>query len=239
MKKQLTAALAALTITATGPAAAGGIPVFDGVNLATAIQNTLYAIQQLQSLQQQYSKLEQQYEKIQQQYENMSGSYGMGNVFADLHTYGSQDWEDMLAILESGGNPGNAADVVAYGRQAAERFALDPQATISLAAPEVNNIHQHTATTAAAALAISRAAYNQTGERMARLESYLTRIDNATDMKAAQDLQNRLLVELTQAMLEANRLRAVMLQLQGGQAAARASSAQRQRLLVGPMTPSP
>lgn len=225
-KTLVAATLAAALAT---PATAGGIPVFDGVNLATAIQNTLYAIQQLQSLQQQYDQLITQYEKLEQQYNNMSGSYGMGGLHADIEAYGSQSWEDMLAILESGGNPGNAADVIAYGRAYGERYGFaDGTAVYEHAGTAANAYHfdQRTHTTTAA-MALSKAAYDAAGERMARLRDYLERIDNATSMKAAQDLQNRLLVELTQALLEANRLKAAMLQMVGADAAAESAAAQR------------
>ena len=61
----------------------------------------------------------------------------------------------------------------------------------------------------------------------------MNEIDNATDLKQAVDLNNRLQAELTQAMLEQNRLIAVQMQMGGAQGAQQTRETQTNSGLFG------
>lgn len=227
--KRITYVAAVLIMALAGPARAQ-IPVTDVANLAQQILQVLNTINQLQQQYEAYSKQIEQYQQQIKQYESMVGSYGMGELYSgdQAKTYAPEAWERMLAILEAGGSPGDAADVAAYVRQYQERYGFAPGDEVYTGENNQRAAYSfdQRAKTTRAALSISRAAYTKTGERLQRIQAYLEQIENATDLKAAIDLQNRLSVELMQALLEQNRLLAVQMQLRGTQSAQHTQQAQ-------------
>ena len=70
---------------------AGGIPVFDGANLAQQIRNS---VQEIAKLVEQIEQLKKQYEQMQQTYSSMTGSRGLGEVLNNpaLKNYLPEDW---------------------------------------------------------------------------------------------------------------------------------------------------
>jgi type IV secretion system protein VirB5 len=208
------------------PVDAGGVPVFDVTNFAEAVQS-------LEQLQNQYRTLQQQYGQLVAQYQSMTGTRGMGQLFNDatsqaLRNYTPATWQQTLALLSGGANPGDAAQVQAFAQSTQRSLNL---ANISGAAlfPGIANTDHAAAfdglsQTSVAALAVAQAAYDQTRGRAQRLQSYLSQVDSAPDMKASADLSNRLMTELIESVQQLVQLQSVYIQLQGRLQAASALS---------------
>lgn len=229
MTRKIIAAAAALIWTLAPPAMAQ-IPVTDGANLAQSIQQALTTIQQLQ---QQYNDFEQQIEQYEQQieqYRASTGNYGLGDLYGDhAERYTPGSWEETLDILRQGGSPGDAEDVARYGREYQEQYQFERGEDVYAGENQGQAAYtqEQRARNAVAALSVSKEAYRRTGQRLDRMDDYLQEIEQATDLKAALDLNNRLNVELTQALLEMNQLQAAQMQLQGADSSARTQAVQR------------
>lgn len=210
--------------------ASAQIPVTDGASLVQSIQQALTTIEQLQQQYQDFEQQIEQYEQQLEQYRASTGSYGLGKLYGgkDARTYAPGTWEESLAILEQGSLPGDASDVAEFARDYQDQYDFQSGAQVYTSENSEQSAYEFNqqAQSTRAALSISRAAYDNTGKRLERIQGYLDEIDNATDLKAAIDLQNRLNVEMTQAMLEQNRLMAVQLQLGGAQGAQQTREAQ-------------
>ncbi len=217
-KSWLLSVLLAMTL-AVGPASASGIPVIDIANLAQALQSFMQLTAQLQ-------QLEQQLAQAQQQYNSITGSRGMGGLFNSggeqaMRQYAPGSWQQSLAVLQQGGLPGNAADV----QRAAQSFAQNQGLTQTGAQVFPGSSANATAYTAstgatAAAAGLSQAAYDQTQARMQRVQQYLSQINGTSDLKAAIDLNARLLAEVNEALTQLIQLQAAQMQVQGSSSAA-------------------
>lgn len=214
-KRVLVALLLASAVIFVAPVRATGIPVVDIANLMQALQQYLQLSAQLQQLRQEYAQQVRQYEAL-------TGGRGMGGLFnsgADqqMRQYAPASWQQALQVLERGGLPGNAADV----SQAAQAFAQSTGITETGArlypAGGGRNAdalaHTASASTTAAAAGLSRAAYDQTQRRMQRVQQYLDEIDNTEDLKAAVDLNARLLAEMNESLTQLIQLQSAQMQL--------------------------
>ena len=201
--------------------------MFDVTNFAEAVQT-------LEQLQNQYRTLQQQYGQLVQQYQSMTGSRGMGQLFNDvesqaLRRYTPATWRQTLNLLAGGANPGDAAQVQAFA-QSTQRTSQSRQCLRSTLFPGVASSTDHAAAfdglsqTSVAALAVAQAAYDQTAGRAQRLQTYLSQVDTAPDMKTSADLSNRLMTELIESVQQLVQLQAVYIQLQGRLQAAAAVS---------------
>jgi len=198
-----------------GSAEAGGWPVIDISNLLQAIQ--------------QYQQLTQQLAQMQQQYQSLTGNRGMGGLYnspveQQMRQYAPASWQQSLNVLQQGGLPGNAADVA----RAAQAFARSQDLTQTGAqvfpGRNGNNpdavAYTSTTNTAAAAVGLSQAAYDQTQARMQRVQQYLAQINATQDLKASVDLNARLLAEVNEALTQLIQLQAAQMQMNGTASAA-------------------
>lgn len=207
------------------------IPVTDVANLASQLQQAITTITQLEQQYQDFTQQIEQYEQQITEFESLSGNYGLGDLYngPDAKSYAPGSWEEALAILRQGGSPANAEDVAQFSRQYGEQYALR-EGTDVYSQPSQSTAaytQEQRAQTSVAALSISKAAYNKTGERLERIDDYLGQIEGANDLKQAVDLNNRLQVELTQALWEMNRLQAVQMQMDATNSTERTQAVQR------------
>lgn len=214
-KRVFVAVLVASAVAFGAPVQATGIPVVDIANLMQALQQYLQLSAQLQ-------QLKREYDQQVRQYEALTGGRGMGGLFnsgADqqMRRYAPASWQQALQVLERGGLPGDAADVA----QAAQAFAQSTGITEAGArlypAGGGRNAdalaHSANANTTAATAGLSRAAFDQTQTRMQRVQQYLDEIDNTEDLKAAVDLNARLLAELNESLTQLIQLQSAQMQL--------------------------
>lgn len=222
LKRKLIGLMLLASAIVAGSAVASGMPVIDIANLAQDIQ-------QFEQLTAQLERLQQQLAQAQQQYQSITGSRNMGGLFnspveQQMRNYAPGSWQQSLNILQQGGNPGSAADVA----RAAQLFAQNQGITQSGAQvfpgrsgnnPDAVAYTSSTNATAAAA-GLSQAAYDQTQARMQRVQQYLAQLNGTQDLKAAIDLNGRLLAEVNEALTQLIQLQAAQMQAAGSANAA-------------------
>ncbi|MDE0853915.1 MAG: hypothetical protein OSA97_05790 [Nevskia sp.] len=218
MKRAVLSLVLAGALAAAVPARAD-YPVIDIANLAQALESYMQLSAQLR-------QLEQQLTQAQQQYQSLTGGRGMGALFnsgteQSMRLYAPGTWQQSLQVLQQGGLPGNAADV----SRAAQSFAQSQgitQTGAQVFPGNAVNAQAYSASTGATAAAagLSQAVYDQTQARMQRVQQYLSQINSTQDLKAAIDLNARLLAEVNEALTQMIQLQAAQAQVQGGSSAA-------------------
>lgn len=177
---------------------ATGIPTIDIANILqtslTAFESIEQTINQIQQIEHMITQIEQ----LDRQFENMSGSYDMGALFNDLASqearrYLPQSWGEIVNIASGLGDTPAEREA----KQARELGEIYTSQGLygdnnSFAAKQ----HQQLDKQVYGALALSQMAYGKTNSRFKDLEEMSEEIDKAEDMKAATDLNNRLLIEL-------------------------------------------
>lgn len=211
-----------LSLALSGSAEATGIPVIDIANLAQDMQQFIQLTAQLR-------QLEQQLTQAQQQYQSLTGSRGMGGLFnspleQQMRNYAPGSWQQSLSVLQQGGNPGNAADVARAAQAFVQNQGITQSGAQAFPGRSGNNADAlaYTSSTnaTAAAAGLSQAAYDQTQARMQRVQQYLTQLNGTQDLKAAIDLNGRLLAEVNEALTQLIQLQAAQMQASGSANAA-------------------
>jgi len=208
--------LAGAVVATPAPA---DMPVIDFANLAQALQSFMQLTAQLE-------RLEQQLAQAQQQYQSLTGSRGMGSLFnsgseQQMRMYAPGTWQQSLSILQSGGNPGNAADVQRAAQSFAQAQGINQSGTQVFPGSAANaQAYSASSNATAAAAGMGQTAYDQTQARMQRVEQYLAQINGTQDVKAAIDLNARLLAEVNEALTQLIQLQAAEMQVQGSSSAA-------------------
>ncbi|SAL75421.1 type IV secretion system family protein [Caballeronia terrestris] len=172
------------------PAAATGIPTFDAATMS--------------QLQQQFRQLQQQYETLKQQYAAVTGSYGRGqlglseSIRATSVVPGS--WQEVVAQQQSG----------AFGsRQSFYEKLINTMPQDLFANPQAQNATTYKMSTDSvrAAMAGGDSLYSEVQTHLINLTRMSEQVDATTNVKDAQDLQNRISSEngmLQSAMAKLN-----------------------------------
>lgn len=212
--KLVAALMIAGSTVVAGTAGASGFPVIDIANLAQAIQQYIQLTEQLAQLQQQYTQQV-------RQYQSLTGLRNMGQLFnssveQQMRSYAPTSWQQSLQVLQQGGLPGSAADVVRAAQTFAQQHGINATANLVFPANGGDNdsARAYTAatSTAAASAGLSAAAYDQSQARMQRVQAYLQQIDNAPDLKASIDLNARLMAEVNESLTQMIQLQAAQMQ---------------------------
>lgn len=182
----------------------GGIPVFD----ATGLQQ---AIQQFQELQRQYQMLKQQYAMLKRQYDSITGSYGFGDLVNDpaLRRQLPPTWQQVVALQKAGkfGGKQNSYEKILR--------TIDPKIFEALGKDSrAYNTYTLSAHSTRGAFAAVEALYDGIQERLANIESLQARIESTPNVKAAADLNNRLIAENAYLNVDMARLSTMQLNLQ-------------------------
>lgn len=200
-----------LFVFTTSKANAGGIPVIDVSNLVQAIQDYANQIEQItnqfeqiQNQVKQIESLKDQYEQQVKEFESMTGSYDMGKLLnstqdKEARDYIPHSWEDTLAVLEGGGLTGSQADVQKIMEKRIEEGQIHSDDELfpteqAKNSPSAKRYLQAKANVYAT-MGISQATFDSSRDRLENIEGLMDSIDTATDPKAAQDLQNRIIAE--------------------------------------------
>lgn len=209
------AALLGLTLMFAPSAAVNAIPVYDGANHAQAVRQYLQMTAQL-------TQLKNQYQQQVREYESLTGGRDVGKLFNEPEEQRMREtlpltWNDALRILESGGLPGNAADVAKAGSRFAKDLGINEPGTSLFPAANGQNpdamAYTANASATAATAGIGQAAFDQSQQRMRRVNDYLERINGTQDLKASMDLNARLLAELNESMVQLIQLQSTQMQL--------------------------
>lgn len=185
-----TVAVAVATPGMSGPALAGGIPTFDE---ATVLQ-----------LQQQFKQLEQQYETLKNQYASVTGTYGRGQIgLSDALNAASVvpgSWQEVVAQQQSGAFAAKQADYEKLIKTMPQDVFANPQAQDATS-------YKMSTDAVRAALAGGDTLYSEVQTHLNNLARLSQQIDVTTNIKDAQDLQNRISSEngmLQSAMAKLN-----------------------------------
>lgn len=164
---------------------AGGLPVFD----AAAVANQLTQITHMTT---QISHLRSQLDTMNSNLAALTGGRGMGSLASNQdRRYLPDTWSQ---VASQSGQLASAVQQIANGNAvltAQQIASLSPQQQATLL--QARNL-------AATQKAIASSAYDNASNRIGTLQSLMNAIDAAPDVKAAQDLQNRIQAE--QLMLQ-------------------------------------
>jgi type IV secretion system protein VirB5 len=181
------------------------IPVTDGANLAQQMQQFLQMIKEYQMLKQQYDQLKQQYEAI-------TGNYGFGNQFNNNanRRWVPGSWQEIVSMQRSG--------KFASKQDFYEKLlkTLDPIVYKVLGKDtDSRAYHSYKLSTDATrgAFAAVEALYDSIAERLKNIEGLQAQIESTSNVKAAQDLGNRLLAENAYLNVEMARLNTIQTNL--------------------------
>lgn len=205
MKKTLLILLAVASWALASANARAQIPVTDVANLGQQIQQFVQMIKEYQVLKQQYDQLKQQYAAI-------TGRYGFGSIFNDPATrrWIPGSWQEIVAMQKSG----------KFGRfqDFYEKLlkTMDPEIYKSLGKDIDSRTYQSYKLSADAtrgAFAAVEALYDSINERLRNIEGLQAQIEGTDNVKAAQDLGNRLLAENAYLNVEMARLSTIQTNL--------------------------
>ncbi len=175
MKKTLAVLAAAVSIGASVPAFATGIPTFDA---ATVLQ-----------LQQQFRQLQDQYTVLKNQYDAVTGSYGRGQIgLSDSISSASVvpgSWQEVVAQQQSG----------AFGsKQASYEKLINTMPQDLFANPQAQNATTYKMSTDSvrAAMAGGDSLYSEVQTHLNNLARMSQQVDSTVNIKDGQDLQNRI-----------------------------------------------
>ncbi len=205
MKNLLVRIIVVVGILFSANAANAQIPVTDGANLAQQMQQFLQMIKEYQMLKQQYDQLKQQYEAI-------TGNYGFGNQFNNNanRRWVPGSWQEVVSMQRSG--------KFASKQDFYEKLlkTLDPIVYKVLGKDtDSRAYHSYKLSTDATrgAFAAVEALYDSIAERLKNIEGLQAQIESTGNVKAAQDLGNRLLAENAYLNVEMARLNTIQTNL--------------------------
>ena len=192
--KRYVIGLAALMLCTTAPAAAQGIPVYDGTSYLKLLEQAKTAASQL-------NKLQETYNQAVKAYDAANGITNVNDIGSILNSSQSRNWipseaKDIQKLMSGAndqlGSLGTAATNIRNGRRV-DIPALGANATESeKAARKALDTNGNSYATDAA---LAEAAYSATGTRTKGLEELRRSLDTATTQKQVQDIQARIAVE--------------------------------------------
>lgn len=201
----LAAAIAVATSVAVQPAQAQ-MATIDVANLQENIAQYLQMIQQLKQLQAQLGQAVQQYKSI-------TGTRGLGNILQENYTQNvPANWQQTLNIMQGGGKVGQLAT------QIANEASQLKNSNFAGASQQLIQGLQQSMNAAASGQALNAQIYQEAGQRFSRIQDLTNQINGAKDLKAAQDLLNRLQAENLNLQNEALKLQAMNAMLEQQQA---------------------
>jgi type IV secretion system protein VirB5 len=205
MKRNLIALMIVLIAGLASATAQAQIPVTDGANLTQQMRQFLQMMKE-------YEMLKQQYDQLKRQYEAITGRYGFGNQFnnAVSRRWVPGSWQEVVAMQKSG-KFGSKQDFY-------EKLlkTIDPLIYKALGKDTDSRMYQtYKLSTDATrgAFAAVEALYDSIGERLKSIEGLQGQIESTDNVKAAQDLGNRLLAENAYLNVEMARLNTIQTNL--------------------------
>lgn len=171
----------------------------------TAIANQIV---QIAKLVQQLKTMYQQVKIAQDQYNSMVGSRGMGDLLSGENRYYlPKDWNQTMSLLNT--PVGGYDQLVNRIREIKASQAVLDDNDVNRLSPEARALLDRQRNNAATLKALGEAAYRQSSDRVALLQTLINKINTATDTKAIMDLQARIQCEQNMLTNDAEKLAAV------------------------------
>ena len=193
----------------TPSASQATLPVIDTAAVAQLVQQTAVYAQQLATMANQVLLLK-------QQVQSLTGHYGMGLLVGSVNGWSNTTWSDILGMVNSGVNPGDAAQVAAY-KAAHSHFAgvypaLDSSLTPVI--PRMQATYQANYQTALAGLSAGHSTFDSVNSHLTELQALKNQIERTPTVKAAIDLNTTVAVKNAQISAELLRANAEAVYLQ-------------------------
>lgn len=189
---------------------ATGIPVVDMSAVSQLITQTAQYAQNLE-------KMAEQIVLLKQQVQSLTGHYGMGSLGAPVNGWGSSSWDDIIQMVNTGVNPGDAAQVAGYKAAQAQLVTQFPPVDPSLQSPNPRLAAAYNANYHAgiAGMSAGQGTFNSLQTSLTELQVLKDKIEQTPTVKAAIDLNTAVAVKNAQIDAEILRTNAVALYLQG------------------------
>jgi len=237
MKHVLASSILALSLAITAaPAKAGGIPVIDTASIAQAVatiqqlqrtygvesQQLSTGLRQLTEAVKTVERLQQQIDQLDRQFDAITGTRGMGallngNAIKATRRMAGRIGEINATLhdLTNGlpdGNPLKAKIAALKGK-----FAIPEAADIFDAArvPAKVAAHDLASESTVTTLVLAEDGFSRANASLTRVEGLLEAVDTAPDLKAAIDLNTRMVAELAFMLADSQRLEAARAQMEG------------------------
>lgn len=199
-------AFLALQVAVAAPAGAQGVPVYDASNVAQAIQQVTHMVEQIALMQQQLNSI--------------TGPRGLGALMNAPQDIAARAAAQNLPALVNGaitGNEivGNTAQLVQTIDRLKGEFELDDLGTYAGSDIVQDRALSVLGGSSLAAMATGEDSYARANAAMARVNQLVPAIDANTDLKAAVDLNTRVLIEQNQLLAEMIRLQAAEANVSG------------------------
>ena len=211
VKSRLASVLIA-SMLISSPVQAAGIPTIDVANIVqttvSAFENIEQVANQVEMIRNQidqFNKLQEQLDQQVAQFESITGNYNMGALlndpaFRNARRHIPTSWQETLDLIDGALAAAHQREVQQAARDArvaGERFAANEVYEDDTWAEAVEYIRE--ANAVFTHIGVGQAQYANQTQKVEDIEDMIAEIDTANDLKAAIDLQNRILAE--QALL--------------------------------------
>lgn len=219
MRKPIPTLLGLLATASLAPAAHAQFAVID-------IASVTQLVSQLQTLEQQLATARSELAQAQAQYQAITGDRGMGQLLSGTNrNYLPADWTTLTALPQTAGSFSALSSQVGTALTAE---SVLPPSQLAVLAPAAAAQLSAQRQSAAVLQGLTREALANASGRFAALQQLISTIGQATDEKAALDLQARVAAEGTMLQNEHTKLEVLYHGLEADQWA----SAQRSRELT-------
>jgi len=178
------------------------IPTTD---IAAGLQRTQQILSLAEQVKQAKDAYDRQFQELQAaiaQQRAMEGVTGVGNLLnggaeQDARKYLPATWEDTMAILAAGGNPGSAPEVERIMRERERAFQISTREEVGLLGPDDPTAvaAEYNRRSTLASQAVAETAYARANGRVETYEDLMRAIENTPTAKVSADLANRIAAE--------------------------------------------
>ena len=189
---------------------ATGIPVVDVSAISQLVTQTAQYAQNLE-------RMAEQIVLLKQQVQSLTGHYGMGSLGGPVNSWGSSSWNDIVNMVNTGLNPGDASQVAAYKTARAQNQSQFPPLDPSLqsTSPRMIAAYKTSYQAGISGMSAGQGTFNGLTTQLAELQVLKDKIEQTSTVKAAIDLNTAVAVKNAQINAEILRTGAMALYLQG------------------------
>ena len=186
------------------------LPVIDTAAVAQLVQQTAQYAQTVERMTEQILLLK-------QQVQSLTGHYGMGLLGGPVNGWGSTSWDDIVDMVNTGVNPGDAAQVCAYKTARLQNVNAFPplEAGLLPANPRMRSSYHNSYQSGIAGMSAGQGTFNQLSAHLVELQVLKNKIEQTNNVKAAIDLNTAVAVKSAQINAEILRSNAMALYMQG------------------------
>jgi hypothetical protein len=186
------------------------LPVIDVASLSQLTQQTIQYAQNLE-------KMAEQIVVLKQQVASLTGHYGMGSLGGPVNSWGSSSWDDIVNMVNTGVNPGDASQVAAYKTARAQNQTQFPPLDPSLqsTSPRMIAAYQSSYQAGITGMSAGQGTFTGVTAQLSELQVLKDKIEQTPTVKAAIDLNTTVAVKNAQINAEILRTHALALYLQG------------------------